>query len=191
MFERVAIGVSDGAASRAFYAAAGKPAALELLEGVPVTRRLHVAFGAADRAAVDAWWRRLVDAGYESDGRPGPRPEYSPSYYGAFVLDPDGNSVEAVHHDTSRPGRIDHLWLRSADVAAAKRFYEGIAPLTGVRLVHDTADRVRFTDGEGSFSFVAGDEPTRHVGLVFRIQDEGALPPAHDPDGNSVAGVVR
>ena len=63
--------------------------------------------------------------------------------------------------------------------------------MVGITLRHDSADRAQFSDGQGSFSFVAGDEPTRHVGLVFRIQDEGALPPAQDPDGNSVAGVVR
>ena len=60
---------------------------------------------------------------------PGGRPEYGPDYYGGFLLDPDGNSAEAVHHDLARDRHvIDHLWIRVADVAAAKRFYATIAP---------------------------------------------------------------
>ena len=50
----------------------------------PVTRRLHVGFYAPSREAVDAWWRALTAAGYESDGAPGPRPAYGPDYYGAL-----------------------------------------------------------------------------------------------------------
>jgi catechol 2,3-dioxygenase-like lactoylglutathione lyase family enzyme len=183
VFDHVEIHVSDLAASRAFYGEAlGLPTVDgELVEwgdfGVvavdeehPLTRNLHIAFGAADRDEVDAWWNRMVEAGYESDGEPGERPQYSASYYGAFVIDPDGNSVEAVHHETSRPREIDHLWLRTEDVAAAKRFYETVAPVVGVTLRHDSADRVQFSDGEGSFSFVAG-EPTEHVHLAFGVPD--------------------
>jgi pimeloyl-ACP methyl ester carboxylesterase len=48
-------------------------------------------------------WRRqtpgLVDAGYRDDGAPGERAVYHPGYYGAYVLDPDGNNVEMVHHN--------------------------------------------------------------------------------------------
>ena len=65
----------------------------------PVTRALHVGFRACDRAQVDAFWQAGLDAGYRSDGAPGLRAQYSPAYYGAFLLDPDGNSVEAVHDD--------------------------------------------------------------------------------------------
>ena len=183
MFDHVDIRVSDLAASRAFYREALGPPTVddgELVEwgdfGIleasaehPLTRRLHIAFGAEDRDAVDAWWHRLIAAGYESDGEPGPRPQYSESYYGGFILDPDGNSVEAVHHDTSRTREIDHLWLRTRDVAAARRFYETVAPVVGITLRHDSPDRVRFSDGEGSFSFVAGDEPTENVHLAFGV----------------------
>ena len=56
----------------------------------PVTRRLHVAFRAASRETVDEFWRIGTEAGHRSDGAPGPRPEYTPHYYGAFLLDPDG-----------------------------------------------------------------------------------------------------
>ena len=137
----------------------------------PLTRNLHVAFGAESREDVDGWWNRLTEAGYESDGEPGPRPQYSESYYGAFVLDADGNSVESVHHDTSRPRGIDHLWLRSRDMAGARRFYETVAPVVGIRLAYEAPDRIRFTDGVGSFSFVAGEQPTEHVHLAFGVQE--------------------
>src|SRR3954454_14274879 len=61
-----------------------------------VTRRLHIGFVAPSRVHVDAFWQAGGGAGYRSDGEPGPRPEYGPDYYGGFLLDPDGNSVEAV-----------------------------------------------------------------------------------------------
>lgn len=58
----------------------------------------HVAFAAADRAAVDAFYTAALAAGGRDNGAPGPRPHYHPGYYGAFVLDPDGHNVEAVCH---------------------------------------------------------------------------------------------
>jgi hypothetical protein len=51
---------------------------------------LHVAFRAESRELVDEFWRVDTEAGYESDGEHGPRPEYTPEYNGAFLLDPDG-----------------------------------------------------------------------------------------------------
>ena len=91
-------------------------------------------------------------------GRPGRRPQYSEDYYGAFLLDPDGNSAEAVHDSKpNRAGIIDHLWIRVADVARAKAFYETIAPHAGLRLGDDTPDRVQFRGAAGgSFSLVPG-----------------------------------
>lgn len=59
---------------------------------------VHVAFVAGDRAAVDAFHAAALAAGGVDHGAPGLRPEYHPGYYGAFVLDPDGHNVEAVHH---------------------------------------------------------------------------------------------
>jgi catechol 2,3-dioxygenase-like lactoylglutathione lyase family enzyme len=60
---------------------------------------VHIAFGAADNATVDAFLRELVTAGYEDIGAPGERPQYHAGYYGAFVLDPDGHNVEVVCHN--------------------------------------------------------------------------------------------
>jgi catechol 2,3-dioxygenase-like lactoylglutathione lyase family enzyme len=57
---------------------------------------LHVAFTASSRAAVDAFHRAGLKAGGRDNGAPGPRRDYSPSYYAAFLLDPDGNNIEAV-----------------------------------------------------------------------------------------------
>jgi catechol 2,3-dioxygenase-like lactoylglutathione lyase family enzyme len=74
-----------------------------------------------------------------------------------------------VHHETSEAGEIDHLWLRTRDVAAAKRFYEAVAPVVGITLRYESPDRVQFSDGRGSFSFVAADEPTQNVHLAFGV----------------------
>src|SRR5689334_4577996 len=57
-------------------------------EGKPLTQRLHIGFGAASPEEVDRFWQAGVDAGYRSDGEPGPRPQYSAAYYGGFLLDP-------------------------------------------------------------------------------------------------------
>ena len=192
VFDHVELHVSDLAASRAFYREAlGLPTFEgELVEwgdfGIvrvddehPATRNLHVAFGVDDRDAVDAWWNRMTGAGYESDGEPGPRPEYTETYYGAFVLDPDGNSVEAVHHYRSRTGEIDHLWLRTTDVEASRRFYATVAPAVGIELARDQPDLVRWSDGEGSFSFVSGAAPTENVHLAFGVPDFDAVKRFH------------
>ncbi len=62
-----------------------------------LTGRVHLAFQAASREMVERFHRAALDAGGRDHGAPGPRP-YHPGYYAAFVLDPDGNNIEAVHH---------------------------------------------------------------------------------------------
>ena len=62
-----------------------------------LTGRHHLAFQAKDRATVDAWHKAGLDAGGRDNGAPGERP-YHPGYYAAFLLDPDGNNIEAVYH---------------------------------------------------------------------------------------------
>src|SRR3954447_23773798 len=147
MFDHVTVRGTDRTASERFYDTVLTPLGIDrtyatgtfsewrdfLLTSAdaanPTTRRLHTGFVAPTREQVDDFWRTGTKAGHPSDGPPGPRPEYGDDYYGAFLLDPDGNSAEAVVHDTPRRGGIvDHVWLRVADVAAAKRFYETIAP---------------------------------------------------------------
>lgn len=63
-----------------------------------LTGRHHLAFQAKDRATVDAFHQAGLDAGGKDNGGPGERPYYHPGYYAAFLLDPDGNNIEAVHH---------------------------------------------------------------------------------------------
>jgi catechol 2,3-dioxygenase-like lactoylglutathione lyase family enzyme len=112
IFDHVTIRVSDREASERFYDTVLAVLGIERTseaewddwslmaarEGEPMTRRLHVGFPAALRDKVDEFWRTGVEAGYRSDGEPGPRPEYGDDYYGGFLLDPDGNSAEAVHY---------------------------------------------------------------------------------------------
>ena len=62
-----------------------------------LTGRHHLAFQASDHAMVDAFYRAGLDAGGIDNGGPGERP-YHPGYYAAFLLDPDGNNIEAVFH---------------------------------------------------------------------------------------------
>ena len=79
------------------YGVAPKPD-FWLAEGTPNSPRLHIAFRAEDRAAVDAFYRAAIAAGGKDNGPPGPRPHNHENYYGAFVLDPDGHNIEAVYH---------------------------------------------------------------------------------------------
>jgi catechol 2,3-dioxygenase-like lactoylglutathione lyase family enzyme len=197
MFDHVTIRVTDRLASERFYDTVLAPLGIDrtyrtgtfsewqdfLLAGAddanPAARRLHVGFAAPSREQVDEFWAAGTKAGYPDDGRPGPRPEYRDDYYGAFLLDPDGNSVEAVHHGALRRGGIvDHLWIRVADVAAAKRFYETIAPYAGLRLRDDTPDRVQFAGASGSFSLLRG-PATENLHLAFPTDDDADVQRFH------------
>jgi catechol 2,3-dioxygenase-like lactoylglutathione lyase family enzyme len=139
----------------------------------PVTRRLHIGFAAPSRDHVDEFWRVGTEAGYRDAGAPGPRPRYSADYYGAFLLDPDGNSAEAVHHSTARGG-IDHLWIRVGDVARSRRFYVTIAAYGGFRLKNEKPDFAHFAGAGGSFSILAG-EPTQNVHVAFPAGDDATV----------------
>jgi catechol 2,3-dioxygenase-like lactoylglutathione lyase family enzyme len=81
----------------------GETGSFSLVSGRP-TERVHLAFPAGDDATVDAFHRALVQAGYRDDGAPGERAVYHLGYYGAHVLDPDGNNVEVVNHDRRGSG---------------------------------------------------------------------------------------
>ena len=117
VLDHVGLAVSDLAAARAFYAAALEPLGFGVVmefpgvialglpqqpelwihQGAP-SAPIHIAFHAADRERVDAFHAAAMAAGGTDNGAPGVRPQYHPGYYGAYVLDPDGNNVEAVHH---------------------------------------------------------------------------------------------
>lgn len=79
-------------ADELFVSSPDSPEALGQLTG-----RVHLAFQAKDRATVDAFYRSGLAAGGQDNGAPGER-AYHPGYYAAFLLDPDGNNIEAVHH---------------------------------------------------------------------------------------------
>src|ERR671934_2587655 len=140
MFDHVTIRVTDRDASERFYVTVLLPLGIEKTyrtrqftewqdfslaaadDSQPPTRRLHVGFVAPSQEQAQAFWQAGIDAGHPDEGAPGPRPAYGDDYYGAFLLDPDGNSVEAViHDDVRRPGHVDHLWIRVADRAASQR----------------------------------------------------------------------
>ena len=136
-----------------------------------VTRRLHVAFGVPTRELVDSFWSIGTQAGYDSDGEPGERPQYREDYYGSFLLDPDGNSVEAVNHGGMRTdGAVDHIWLRVSDVRTSTRFYAAIAPWAAFFVRPRTPERTQLLGETGTFSVVSG-EPTRNVHIAFARED--------------------
>ena len=147
----------------------------------PPTRHLHVAFVAPSREQVDAFWRAGVDAGYEDAGEPGERPQYKPDYYGAFLLDPDGNSAEAVHHsDGRRGGFIDHLWIRVRDLDASEAFYRAIARYTGLREGRRWDQGVQFRGAWATFSLVDDGAPvTEHLHLAFPAPDRQTVDEFH------------
>jgi catechol 2,3-dioxygenase-like lactoylglutathione lyase family enzyme len=145
----------------------------------PPTRGLHVAFAAASREQVDGWWRALTGAGYVDDGAPGVRRRYRPDYYGAFIRDGDGNSIEAVHHEraTAETGVIDHLWIRVANLSATRRFYSTIARAVNLE-THDGEDDLQVVAGSGTFLLLAG-PPTRNLHLAIGVDDAATVQAFH------------
>jgi catechol 2,3-dioxygenase-like lactoylglutathione lyase family enzyme len=126
MLDHVGFAVADAGRSRAYYETALAPIGITLIatatpdqteaggtahgfgsNGKPffwigdnerVGEGTHVAFAVESRALVDAFYAAAMAAGGRDNGPPGLRPHYHPNYYGAFVLDPDGNNIEAVCH---------------------------------------------------------------------------------------------
>ena len=118
MLDHISLGVSDLERSRALYGAALAPLGLSAIfdfddatgygrNGNPLfwigrsadatpEQGLHIAFAAASYDAVHAFHEAAVGAGATDNGGPGPRPQYTPTYYAAFVIDFDGHRIEAV-----------------------------------------------------------------------------------------------
>jgi catechol 2,3-dioxygenase-like lactoylglutathione lyase family enzyme len=199
LFDHVTVRVFDHHASRRFYEAVLEPLGhrvsssgghfcewndfhiAQARAGRALTRRLHVAFVARSHAEVDAFWRAGTSAGYASDGEPGLRPAYEDDYYDSFLLDPDGNSVEAVYHGRDREGRnvIDHLWIRVAELEASKRFYEAIAPSLGLRIAKVLPERFHVARRDRSFALVLG-QPSENVHLAFPVPERATVVAFHD-----------
>lgn len=196
MIDHVSIRVSDRGLSERFYNAVLAPLGIEQTawgeEGVEwsdfslaaaepgkgLTQRLHVAFVARSQQDVERFWRAGTEAGFQNDGPPGLRLHYGVDYYGAFLRDPDGNSVEAVQHGRDRPGPFAHLWIRVMDVPRAQRFYELIAPFSGYGLAHAHEAFAHFAGDDATFSLVAG-EPTEHMHLAFGAADNASVEAFH------------
>ncbi len=121
MFDHIGLNVRDFGASRGFYERALEPLGyrvvfdgsewngagfgaspdqpeLWIMQREPYGTGTHVAFAAPDRETVDSFHAAALAAGGTDNGAPGIREQYHPTYYGAFVLDPDGNNLEAVCH---------------------------------------------------------------------------------------------
>ncbi|MEW9573443.1 VOC family protein [Rhodanobacter sp. Si-c] len=119
MFDHVVFGVSDYAASKAFFLKALEPIGLAVVSEGPLgielssdgkvslcmfqteekPAHLHLAFVAENRQQVEAFYRAALDAGGNDNGAPGLRPNYSGKYYAAFVIGPDGHNIEVVCHE--------------------------------------------------------------------------------------------
>ncbi|MBK6806603.1 MAG: VOC family protein [Betaproteobacteria bacterium] len=121
MFDHVVFGVSDYAASKAFFLKVLEPLGIAVVSEGPLgielcrpdsgsslcIRRveekhpapLHLAFTAGSRAQVDAFHAAALAAGGKDNGAPGLRPQYHANYYAAFIIGPDGHNVEAVCHE--------------------------------------------------------------------------------------------
>ena len=118
LFDHVKLRVRYIARSRAFYERALQPFGVRIVESSQgsigfttdddedfwikedetAAGPVHIAFAAPDRQTVDAFHTAAVEAGGVDNGRPGLRPQYHSAYYAAFVVDPDGNNIEAVFH---------------------------------------------------------------------------------------------
>lgn len=121
MIDHIVVNVRDLARSKAFYTAALAPLGYVVVKEFPgavgfgvgsradvwLWRRdppaagVHVAILCGTRSMVDAFYGAAIKAGAKDNGAPGPRLEYHADYYGAFVLDPDGNNLEAVCQERS------------------------------------------------------------------------------------------
>ena len=122
MIDHVSLHVGDIETSKEFFSKALKPLDYSLkmefpeykvagfasggktdfwLNGSGANQTTHVAFAAADKTAVEAFYESGLAAGGKDNGKPGYRKDYSPGYYAAFLLDPDGHNIEVVFHDPS------------------------------------------------------------------------------------------
>ncbi len=199
MFDHVTIRVADRATSERFYrtvlAALGvAPVAddagflqfgdfsiIQADAAHPPTRNLHVAFVARSHDEVDAFWQAGLDAGFPDDGAPGPRPQYRDDYYGGFLRDPDGNSVEAVcHGDVRGGGHVDHLWIRVADLDASAGFYATLAPRLGLRHGGTEPGRRQFVGAWATFSLIADPgRVTTGMHVAFPAPDRAGVDAFH------------
>ena len=181
MFSHVTLGTNDVVRAKAFYDAALAPLGMSAeaqdyedavaygvssgsrfrlwilppYDGLPATwsNGAHLALVAPDAAAVDAFHAAAMATGGIDEGPPGPRPHYAPDYYAAYVRDPDGNKLQAVHYGDGRTAAsademVSHVTLGSNDLTRSGAFYDALlAPLGYTRV----------EDDEGSVAYGAAD----------------------------------
>lgn len=193
MFDHVTIRVADRSRSEPFFLAVLETLGVdqsysthafaewrdfslaEASDERPVTRNVHIGFTAPSREQVDAFWKAGLAAGGVDDGPPGERPEYLDGYYGAFLRDPDGNSVEAVHHpEQDHRAAISHVWIRVADLQKSAAFYRAIAPGAGLTERPWSDEHATFVVGGGNVSFTVtpGAVLTENVHIAFKGGEE-------------------
>ncbi len=164
MFTHFTLGTNDRPRAEAFYAAVMPPLGLKLVksvetffaygseesappwlvinppfDGLPATwsNGFHIALRASDEAAVRDFHRAALGAGGRDEGAPGLRPEYASDYYAAYVRDPDGNKLQAVHYRDRRMAGpcgdvVSHITLGSNNLVRSKAFYEGLLAVLGL-----------------------------------------------------------
>ena len=160
MLHHVSIGVANVEAAARFYdlvlAALGYRRVMEFLphavaygDGAPefwvqrphnqqpasAGNGVHIGFAAASQDAVRAFHQAALAAGASDEGAPGPRPEYSPNYFGAFVRDPEGNKLEAVFFamGTAKPARAKIKGKRKAKPASKRKAKKPVARKSSAR----------------------------------------------------------
>ena len=125
MFDHISLKVKSPASSRRFYERALGPLGFKVIDasesgagfraedgsalwisgGGQAMPAVHFAVSAPGRGGVDAFYKAALDAGGRDNGKPGIREDYGPDYYAAFVLDPDGNNIEAVFNKPAAAGK--------------------------------------------------------------------------------------
>ncbi len=194
MFDHVSLQVSDFAKSFAFYRAAlaplgfvaqavdeagksagfGRPGTVALWIAEGASRgTTHVAFTARDRAAVRAFHDAGRSTGGRDHGEPGLRPDYAQDYYAAFLLDPDGNNVEAVVHEAQRPV----YYIGTYDIDDPETF-AGYPPRV-MALLPRYGGEVLASSTTG---YAVEGTPTRMNAIIRFPSREAALGLYHDPD---------
>ncbi|MDJ0945398.1 MAG: VOC family protein [Kiloniellales bacterium] len=165
MFTHFTLGTNDRPRAEAFYAAVTPPLGLKLVKSVeaffaygveeqappllvinppfdslPATwsNGFHIALLARDAAAVQAFHAAALAAGGHDEGAPGLRPAYAADYYAAYVRDPDGNKLQAVHYRNGRKAGpcgevVSHITLGSNDLERSRGFYQGLLSVLGVQ----------------------------------------------------------
>jgi catechol 2,3-dioxygenase-like lactoylglutathione lyase family enzyme len=195
VLDHVTLRVADYRRSRAFYDGALGPLGLELgwadeegriaewgdlsiaQDDRPMTRNAHVALRARSPESVERFHAAAIAGGGRDNGAPGPRPQYGPDYFAAYVLDLDGTNVEAVVRDDGPP--IDHVSLRVRSLDASFGFYAGVAPAIGWAAGHAGEGYASFHGASASVWLIQDGRPTEHLHLAFAADDRATVDRFH------------